>query len=88
MKGIFDDMQNNITITAELPKHPVGTKFTWKRSRSERYDVEVIGYHIEHNSDTGKTDVTYRIQYKLGDIQIMTATVARSTVDMAVMGAK
>jgi deferrochelatase/peroxidase EfeB len=86
MKGIFDDMQT--TITTELPKHPVGTKFTWKRSRTERYDVEVIGYHIEHNTDTGKTDVTYRIKYNLGDIQIMTATVARSTVDMAVMGAK
>ena len=74
-----------MNLTVELPKHPIGTKFTWKRSKSERYDVEVVGYHVEHNTDTGVTDVTYRIQYNLGDIQVMTATVARSTVDMAIL---
>lgn len=72
-------------LNVELPKHLIGTKFTWRRSRSERYDVEVIGYHIEHNTDTGKTDVTYRVQYNLGDLQVMTATVARSTVDIALI---
>ena len=73
-----------VQLTVELPKYPVGTKFTWVRNRTTRHNVEVIGYHIEHNTDTKRTDVTYRIQYKLGDIQVMTATVARSTVDMAV----
>lgn len=71
-------------LKVELPKHPIGTKFTWRRSKSERYNVEIVGYHIEHNTDTNNTDVTYRVQYKLGDMQVMTATVARSTVDMAV----
>lgn len=72
-------------LVFEYPKHNVGTRFVWKKSKNVTHDATVIGYHIEHNTDTKRTDVTYRIQYKLGDIQVMTATVARSTVDMAVM---
>ena len=75
-------------IIAELPKHPKGTTFEWVRSRKEKHQATVVGYHIEHNTDTGRTEVQYRIQYDIG-VQLMTATVARSTVDMGVMkGAK
>lgn len=77
-------MQNNITITAELPKNPIGTKFIYRYGK-QKYDAEVIGYHIEHNTDTGNIDVTYRAKYDFAGLQIMIVTVARSTVDMAIM---
>ena len=80
-------MQNNITITAELPKHPIGTKFIYRHGK-QKYDAEVIGYHIEHNTDTDYISVTYRARYDFAGLQIMTVTVARSTVDMAIMRAK
>ena len=71
-----------MTIDVELPKHQVGTKFTWVRNRKTKHEAEVVGYSIEHHTDTGYTNVSYRISYDIG-VQIMTATVARSTVDMA-----
>ena len=75
-------------IIAELPKHPVGTEFEWVRSRKVKHQAKVIGYVIEHHTDTKRSNAMYKIQYDIG-VQIMTATVARSTVDMAVMkGAK
>lgn len=68
-------------VNFSLPKHPVGTKFTWVRSRKVKHEATVVGYHLEYNTD--HAEATYRIQYDIG-LQIMTATVARSTVDMAV----
>lgn len=73
-----------VTLTVELPKHPVGTQFTWRKARGVYRDCTIVGYHIEHNTDTGKTDVTYRVSYPFIS-QTMTATLARSTVDMAVI---
>ncbi len=84
MKG-YDDMKT--IIVAELPKHKVGTKFTYRHGKN-KFDAEVIGYHIEHNTDTKRTEVTYRAKYELAGMQTMFVTVARSTVDMSVMGAK
>lgn len=72
------------TVTYEEPKHPIGTTFEWVRSRKVKHTATVVGYHIEHNTDTGRTEVQYRISYDIG-VQMMTATVARSTVDMGVM---
>lgn len=73
-----------MTLEIVLPRHQVGTKFTYRYGKNS-YDAEVIGYHIEHNTDTGNTDVTYRIVYSFipGLQDTMTATVARSTVDKA-----
>lgn len=70
-------------INFSLPKHPIGTKFTWARSRKVKHEAEVVGYHLEYDTDTDHASVLYRIQYDIG-VQIMTATVARATVDMAV----
>lgn len=72
------------TVTYEEPKHPIGTTFKWVRSRKVKHQATVVGYHIEHNTDTERTEVQYRISYDIG-VQMMTATVARSTVDMGVM---
>lgn len=66
----------------ELPKWPVGTTFLYVRGAKQKHDATIIGYHIEHDTDTGRTNVTYRISYDIG-VQLMVATVARSTVDMA-----
>ena len=75
-------------VNFSLPKHPVGTRFTWVRSRKVKHEAVVVGYHLEYDTDTDHANAQYRIQYDIG-VQIMTATVARSTVDMAVMkGAK
>jgi hypothetical protein len=71
-------------VNFSLPKHPVGTTFTWVRSRKVKYEATVVGYHLEYDTDTGRTEVQYRISYDIG-VQMMTATVARSTIDMAVM---
>lgn len=72
-----------ISIEAEAPQHPIGTKFTWVRSRKVKHEAEVVGYHVEYDTDTDYLNVHYRIQYDIG-VQMMTATVARATVDMAV----
>lgn len=72
-----------MTIEFTPPKHPVGTKFTWVRSRKVKHEAEVIGYSVEHHTDTGYTNVSYRIQYDIG-VQVVQAVVARATVDMAV----
>jgi hypothetical protein len=72
------------TVTYEEPKHPIGTTFEWVRSRKVKHQATVVGYHIEHNTDTERTEVQYRISYDIG-VQMMVATVARSTVDMGVM---
>lgn len=82
MKG-YDDMKT--IIVAELPKHKVGTKFVYRYGKA-KFDATVIGYHIEHNTDTKKSEVTYRAEYKLGDLQIMKVNVARATVDSSVVG--
>lgn len=71
-------------VNFSLPQHPVGTEFTWVRSRKVSHQATVVGYHLEYDTDTDHANVQYRIQYDIG-VQIMTATVARSTVDMAVM---
>lgn len=75
------------THSFELPKHPIGTKFIWVRGKAARHEAEVIGYHLELNTDTQQANVQYRIRYDIG-VQIMTANVARSTVDMAVIKAE
>jgi hypothetical protein len=36
-------------LNIELPKHPIGTKFTYRYGK-QSYDAEVIGYHIEHDT--------------------------------------
>lgn len=71
-------------LSIQLPKHPIGTTFTWVRGRKSRHEATVVGYHIEHDTDTNHTNVQYRIQYDIG-VQLMVATVARATVDMGVM---
>ena len=71
-------------LNVELPKHSIGTKFVYQYGK-QKYDAEIIGYHIEHSTDTNFTNVTYRAKYKLGDLQVMTATVARSTVDRSLL---
>lgn len=73
-----------MTITFDLPKHKIGSKFIYKYGK-QKFDAEIIGYHIEHNTDTDTTNVTYRIAYNFAGLQDMTATVARSTVDKAML---
>lgn len=68
-----------MTLTVEMPRWDVGTPLTY-RGRS----AEVIGYHIEHDTDTGACNVTYRIAYEFSG-QHMTVTVPRSTVDRSKM---
>lgn len=70
-------------LNIELPKHPIGIKFTYRYGK-QSYDAEVIGYHIEHDTDTGYTNVQYRAQYNFAGLQIMKINVARSTVDRSV----
>lgn len=67
------------------PKHKIGTKFEWVKTRTNRHEVTIIGYNIEHHTDTGYTNVTYRVEYSFLNGQNIIATLARSTVDMAIM---
>ncbi len=71
-------------LNVELPKHAVGTKFTYRRGKFQT-EATVVGYHIEHNTENDSTNVTYRIAYNFAGLQDMVATVARSTVDMALL---
>ena len=77
-------MNASTTLLVELPKHKVGTQFTWRKARGVYRECTIVGYHIEHNTDTGHIDVTYRVSYPFIN-QTMTAVLARSTVDMAIM---
>ena len=79
----WSTMNKHITLLVELPKHKVGTQFTWRKARGVSHEVTIVGYHVEHNTDTGHTDVTYRVSYPFIN-QTMTAVLARSTVDMAI----
>jgi len=72
------------TLKYDLPKHAVGTKFTYRVGKG-KYEATVVGYHVEHNTDTGYVNVTYRAEYLFAGMQMITATVARSTVDMALL---
>lgn len=47
-----------------LGLYRVGTEFTYQPgSYKDRRPATVVGYHIEHNTDTGKTSIGYRIKY-------------------------
>jgi hypothetical protein len=70
----------------ELPQHQIGTHFTYKPGK-ESYDATVIGYHVEHDTDTGQTNVTYRISYNFGGQRIVT-DVPRTTVERAILPVK
>lgn len=74
-------MTKQIQLNIDLPKHNVGTKFMYRRGKLHT-EAEIVGYNIDHNTDTNRSNVTYRIQYAFGT-QVMVANVARSTVDMA-----
>lgn len=71
-------------LKVELPKHEIGTKFIHKAGKQTN-EAEVIGYQIVHNTDTNKTNVMYRIRYNFAGLQDITATVARSTVDIGII---
>ena len=73
-----------MTITVELPKNPIGTKFLYRNGK-QKVEAVVVGYHIEHNTEDDYTNVTYRISYNFAGLQDMVSTVARSTVDMAIL---
>jgi hypothetical protein len=69
-------------LQVELPKWPVGTDFLLIKGRDDKRPAKVIGYHVEHDTDTGHTNVTYRIEYSVAG-QRVTANVARATLDRA-----
>lgn len=71
-------MTEKITITADLPKHPIGTHFEYRRNQSVRV-AEIVGYEILHDTHSGKTSVQYRIAYDFIG-QTITATVSPVTV--------
>jgi hypothetical protein len=60
-------------------KHKVGTRFVLNRN-SNHFEAEIIGYHVEYNTDTNKIDVTYRIQYIYLN-QIVKLNFSRSVID-------
>jgi hypothetical protein len=79
-----DDMMINIQV--EAPRHPIGTTFTWRkgiRNRPGGVPAAVVGFHIEHDTDTGKATIIYRIAYDFAG-QAMRASVPQSIVDRAV----
>ena len=73
-------------LTIELPKHPVGTQFTYRRPK-QSHQATIVGYHIEHDTDSDRTRVSCRISYNFAGLQQMTATVPPATVDRALLAA-
>lgn len=62
-------------LKVELPRLDIGLKFNYKGRITT-----IIGYHIEHDTDTNHTNATYRVAYEFAG-QKMTATLPRSTVE-------
>jgi hypothetical protein len=71
-----------IRIEVSAPAHPVGTTFTYRKGK-QAHAAEVVGYHVEHDTDSGVTSVIYRVAYDFAG-QRMVASVPRSIVDRAV----
>ncbi len=74
-----------MTLQVELPKWPIGTDLLLRKGRNAAYPARIVGYHVEHDTDTGNTNVTYRVKYRVAE-QIIIANLARATVDMAPKG--
>jgi hypothetical protein len=73
---------SDLNISADLTGMvPVGTEFKLRKGKSTR-DATVIGYRIEHNSDTGVTSVSYRVGYDFCG-QRMTDDYPRNTITRA-----
>jgi hypothetical protein len=70
-------------LTIDLPKHPIGTQFTYNPNGKQKHAATIVGYHIEHNTDDGRTRISYRAQYNFADMQIMTVNVPPAMVDRA-----
>lgn len=73
----------SLQLTVELPPRPIGTHFAYSpKTYKNKYDAEITGYHVEHDTDTGLTMVIYRIACDLLG-QRITATVPCATVEGA-----
>jgi hypothetical protein len=71
------------TITADTTSLvPVGTVF--QQGGKGKRPTTIIGYHVQFDSDTQKTDITYRVQYEFGGQTIIT-DVPRNTVMRAML---
>lgn len=82
-------MTESLHLEVELPPRPIGTRFIYSVANSG--EAEVIGYHVEHDTDSGLTDVTYRVEYAFGGgspyaNQLITTDVPRATVERALGG--
>lgn len=72
-------------LNFRVPKHDIGSEFMYRPNRHAEYKAKIVGYHIEHNTDTFKTDVTYRVRYNFAGLQMMTVNLSRATVDRAML---
>lgn len=71
------------TIEYTLPPTGTGFQFEYNPTSKQKYVATVIGYHIEHNTDTGNTTVQYRISYGNPGMNYMVGNVSPSTVARA-----
>lgn len=73
-----------IFITFKTPKHPIGTRFTY-RGKYGNYPATIIGYNLEHHTDNQITNATYRIKYNYQNLQDVAKTVPRAVVDLSII---
>jgi hypothetical protein len=76
-------MTQPLCLEVDLPPRPIGTRFPFKQSsRNPARDAEIVGYHIEHDTDSEITKIGYRIAYDFIG-QRVTIDVPPTTIERA-----